>query len=136
MQVLSNITRDDSDCTMTMGIMGVDGVLRGALADVDLFAAFSLALSQEYRKCEDGSCALVPLNDFDLWEVKDKRDRTVINRKAKKRLNDVRPSRYDDNGFIPSARVEYLRVQYEAAEQLRAEFEMDELDGISPFEDD
>ena len=88
-----HLTREQGECTIELGILGYDGIRRGAMADMDLFAAFGVELPNEEKT--------------ELWEVKEIRDRTVINRRAEKVANVKRTA-------------EELRIQYDAALELRA----------------
>ena len=102
MKTYCQLTRELGDCTMVQGIVGVDGVNRGAMADIDLFAAFGVELPNE--------------NKDELWEVKEKRDRVVINREASPIAKGRRS-------------VEDLKADYDAA------FELMAADGVDPTEE-
>lgn len=106
LQIQSTLTNEPAACTMMQGIVGADGVRRGAIADVDLFAAFSVEIDNKGN---------------DLWTVRERRDRTVINRKASKKVKEYRTA-------------EQLRQDYEAAIALSLEAGLTEDDFISPIE--
>jgi hypothetical protein len=77
LMVPCDLTGEDGECTICTGIVGADGVRRGALADVDVFSAFNV---------ETGK------NKLDMWEVKEIRDRTVINRRACEVVDSGKPT--------------------------------------------
>lgn len=86
-----DLTNEQGECTIEQGIVGCDGVRRGAVADIDLFSAFNMELS----------------NGSDMWENKLIRDKVVINRQAA--------------ATIQKRSVEQLSMEYEAAFALMAE---------------
>lgn len=108
----SFLTNEPAECTIEQGIMGCDGVRRGAIADIDLFGALNIEL-------DDGS---------DMWENKLIRDRVVINRQTAA----VITRRTDED-------LDLLALEYEAAMILMAEDGIDpnedgtDSENYSPF---
>lgn len=108
LQTISTLTGEPAATTIMRGIVGADGVRRGAMADVDVFAAFNVEV--------DG-------NGNDLWEVKEKRHKVVTNTQAAKRAK-------------PSRSIEQLTADYEAAMKLNTEIGLDINEEFSPDADD
>ena len=78
LQVISDITGELSDCTMETGIVGCDGVRRGAIADIDLFGSFTLEGRLTPKRV--GTLG----QPFDVWSLMQRTDKVVVNRQASK----------------------------------------------------
>lgn len=82
LQVISDITGELSECTMQTGVVGCDGVRRGAIADIDLFGTFTL----EGRLTPKREGVLG--QPFDVWSLYQRQDKIVVNKQAAKTTED------------------------------------------------
>lgn len=79
--VQSDFTNELEPCTIMQGVVGVDGVRRGAMADIDMFAAF------------------VPKYDWDGNELPDVLDVYLKNKRTRKTIKKVLPPPTEDDLF-------------------------------------
>lgn len=65
LQVISDITGELADCTISKGVLGCDGIRRGAIADIDLFDLY------DYQ-----------IDGVSLWEVRAKPEENTASKKT------------------------------------------------------
>jgi hypothetical protein len=73
MQVMSQISEELADCTICQGIELSDGSVIGAIADVDLFGAFTVDMEEAVKVVNKANGTKLRARG-DLWEVGKRRE--------------------------------------------------------------
>lgn len=84
LQVKSEITKELADCTICQGIVMSDGERIGAMADVDLFAAFTVDMEDAIKVINRKEGLNIKPVRGDLWTVEKCRESRYDSRVEKK----------------------------------------------------
>lgn len=89
LQVKSEITKEMADCTISTGIVMADGERIGAMADIDLFGAFTVDLEDAIERINRREGTNINVVRGDLWTV-EKRRESRYDVKVEKKTTDGR----------------------------------------------